>query len=1137
MGRSCPSPAHRGPVYVRFVRAVALVLSAQGLAASVHAQTARWTGVQALVAETGLSTPHGVAVDANLNIYIADVGNNRVLKETPSSGGYQETVVASTGLHSPSGIAVDAGGNIYIADFGDSRILKETFSNGTYSESVVPTVGLSSPLGIAVDGSGNLYITDSGNARVIKETWNGSTYTQSFVFGGPFWPDGIAVDASGNIYVCAPYDGYVIKIAPQGNGYSPAYTFNGMSQAHGVAVDASGNVFIAESGTGRILRETANGGSYTQSIQLSGLTLPQAIALDSTGTLYFNNPQDGQIFKFGTSPQNFGPVDVGSSRLAAQLTFVFDNPGTIAAPSVVTRGLSGLDFTDLGTGTCTANGTAHFYSAGDTCTVDVSFKPRGPGTRFGATILRSASGNIVATAYIQGTGAGSRLRFPPGNISTLPLPSLTGPLAIASDESNIYSTQAYTAYDPRNSVVKETWNGSSYTQSTIATNLGFPTALAVDGAGNVYVSDQDDYAVYKFTPTPNGSYTKTTVDSLGTVGGLAVDGAGNVYIGRGGIGIEKETLSNGSYLPTQIFYGFYGHSIAVDGNGVLYLSDGNNLRKETPSAGGYTESIIASGGVSDVKVDALGNVYYLRGGSQIEKLTWTGSAYQESQIETGHSNLASLATDGSGNILFSTYDYSSRLGNIFLRTTIDAPSLSFASTPYKSTSSDSPKTITIENAGNKALTLPIPATGSNPGATAGFAVVQGGSRDCPSVDSNSASAGSLDVGQSCDFAISFSPVSIGQITGDLALTSDSVTSASPANSTIDVHLYGTGVQAMPTISWVSPSPITYGNALSSVELDATSHVAGTFTYSPALGTILSAGTQTLTTTFAPTDTTNFVTAQATSTLVINRATPSVTLSSSAPSAVVSGLVTLKATVAFSYGTPTGSVVFADGPVNLGTGTLNAGVATFTTSSLAAGSRAITAIYSGDSNFTPATSAAFAQSIFDFDFGPGKGSATSATVGRAGTANFTLAVTPVNGQTTLFDLTFSVAGLPPGATATFSPVSVSKGSGTTDVKLTVSLPAATARMSNSAYPFSAPFLIALALVPLVGTRRMWRHVRASSFCILLLLIGIATGAAISGCGGGAGSSGGSHAQPQTYTLVVTANGGTLTHSTNLNLTVQ
>jgi hypothetical protein len=54
-----------------------------------------------------------------------------------------------------------------------------------------------------------------------------------------------------------------------------------------------------------------------------------------------------------------------------------------------------------------------------------------------------------------------------------------------------------------------------------------------------------------------------------------------------------------------------------------------------------------------------------------------------------------------------------------------------------------------------------------------------------------------------------------------------------------------------TLSWPTPAPIAYGTALSGVQLDATDSVAGTFTYSPASGAVLNAGTNTLNVTFTP----------------------------------------------------------------------------------------------------------------------------------------------------------------------------------------------------------------------------------------------------------------------------------------------
>jgi hypothetical protein len=89
-------------------------------------------------------------------------------------------------------------------------------------------------------------------------------------------------------------------------------------------------------------------------------------------------------------------------------------------------------------------------------------------------------------------------------------------------------------------------------------------------------------------------------------------------------------------------------------------------------------------------------------------------------------------------------------------------------------------------------------------------------------------------------------------------------------------------KAAPAIAWPAPAPIVYGTPLSSAQLNATANVAGSFTYSPAAGTVLNAGTQTLTAQFTPADTANFASASASVSLVVNKAAPSITWATPAP---------------------------------------------------------------------------------------------------------------------------------------------------------------------------------------------------------------------------------------------------------------
>jgi hypothetical protein len=74
-------------------------------------------------------------------------------------------------------------------------------------------------------------------------------------------------------------------------------------------------------------------------------------------------------------------------------------------------------------------------------------------------------------------------------------------------------------------------------------------------------------------------------------------------------------------------------------------------------------------------------------------------------------------------------------------------------------------------------------------------------------------------------------------------------------------------------------------------------------------------------------------------------------------------VTFTATVSSGSGTPTGTVTFMDGAASIGTGTLNgSGIATFSTSSLAAGGHSITAGYGADNNFAGSTSSTLTQTV-------------------------------------------------------------------------------------------------------------------------------------------------------------------------------
>jgi hypothetical protein len=132
-------------------------------------------------------------------------------------------------------------------------------------------------------------------------------------------------------------------------------------------------------------------------------------------------------------------------------------------------------------------------------------------------------------------------------------------------------------------------------------------------------------------------------------------------------------------------------------------------------------------------------------------------------------------------------------------------------------------------------------------------------------------------------------------------------------------------------------------------------------------------------------------------------------------AAVGQAVTFTATVS-AVGTPTGTVTFKDGATTLGTGTLNAsGRATFTTTALAAGSHAITAVYGGDATFGGSTSAPVTVTVF------ASASTTTTALAASGTAL-------VGGQAVTFTATVSADGTPTG-TVTFKDGTTTLGTGT------------------------------------------------------------------------------------------------------------
>jgi probable HAF family extracellular repeat protein len=276
------------------------------------------------------------------------------------------------------------------------------------------------------------------------------------------------------------------------------------------------------------------------------------------------------------------------------------------------------------------------------------------------------------------------------------------------------------------------------------------------------------------------------------------------------------------------------------------------------------------------------------------------------------------------------------------------------------------------------------------------------------------------------------------------------------------------------------------------------------------------------------------------TLTITQAASSTSLIASATSITPGQPLTLTAAVtSTTTSTPTGSVTFYDNAISLGTITLKAGAASFTTSALAPGiTHTISATYSGDMNFTTSsTTASLTVTVASLEFTLTINGATLESVYPGGTATYTFNVAPEYGAYA-DTMNFSISGLPSGITATFSPDSIAANGGPQTVTLTIT----DAALSSAASPPTglpkriAPFALALLLLPLLGAGRMRRHGRRMRqvFCVLLLAGGALSATVLTGCG----SANGFFAQaPQDYKLTITATAGTVQKSATVTLNVQ
>ncbi len=475
------------------------------------------------------------------------------------------------------------------------------------------------------------------------------------------------------------------------------------------------------------------------------------------------------------------------------------------------------------------------------------------------------------------------------------------------------------------------------------------------------------------------------------------------------------------------------------------------------------------------------------------------------------------------------------------------PSLTFSA---QSGNTSTAQTVTLKNTGNASLTISgISITGTNP---TDFA------------ETNTCGS-SLAAGISCSISVTFTPASVNSFSATLSVTDNAT------GSPHTVTLSGTGTAAPAPAVSLTPPTLTFSaqtgstSAAQTVTLSNTGSaaltisgisIAGTnptdFAETNTCGSSLAASSScSISVTFTPASAASFSATLS----VADNATGSphtVTLSGTGTAAPAPGVSLTPASLTFSAQTGTTSAAQTVTLANSGNAALTiSGISIAGTnptdfaetntcgSSLAANTSCAISV-----TFTPASAASFSATLSVADNATGSphtvtlsgtgtapvtptftlSSTTAAqTITAGGSATYSITVTAQNG-TLANPVALAASGLPPGATATFNPASVSPGSTSASSQLTI-------QTSASATPagFRSPWLAMLLMLPLWT---LFRYRRRWAMLVALVLVSLGAATALTGCGGGFGLKTGS-----TYNITITGTSGSIQQTTTVQLKVQ
>jgi hypothetical protein len=639
--------------------------------------------------------PQGIALDGSGNLVIADYTNGLIRKMTP--GGSVSTV-AGTGFagavngtgtgasfNGPHGVAVDAAGNMYVAE-GLNHLLRRITPGGVvttlagsgiagFTNASGTASAFNAPRGVAIGPDGNIYMADYTNRRIRMITSSGvvTTFAGSGTAGNAegtvttasfFTPGGIAFDASGHLYV-TDFVGQLVRIIagyrispalPAGLYFDPRTgTISGTPTT---AQAAKTFTVYSQNSAGTSQTTITIGIADAPTVITNAATNVTATTATLSGTVNANGGATSALtIKYSTSQAT---VDAGNGT-SATVSPTSASGNIVTAVSAAITGLTASAtyyYRVSATNTAgTTNGTTlSFTTAAPPPNISYSGSPVALSVGTAMSAMSPANSGGTPTPMQVSKFAGSTAGFADG-LGTAA--KFYGPAGLAIDGSGSLYVADRNNYRIRKVLLSTgmvtTFAGSATFGSSdgvgAAATFSMPFDLVIDGSGFMYISEEGNHAVRKLRLSDAqvnilAGGTSGFSDGTGTAAkfhrpmGLTADNSGNLYQADAwNQRIRKIESSSG--VVTSISNGVAGYldgpistakfrivtSLDWESTGILYVVDAIShvIRKIDLNASPVAVTTLAGSGNSGnadgigtaasfknplfIKLDGNGNLY------------------------------------------------------------------------------------------------------------------------------------------------------------------------------------------------------------------------------------------------------------------------------------------------------------------------------------------------------------------------------------------------------------------------------------------------------------------------------------------------------------------------------------------------